>query len=74
MDAINTCAQFLSGALNNKSKALAQQTLPVFLTKFSDLIRISNFQLKIKVNPLGKHCLHCGKYIPKEKLATAVSL
>lgn len=74
MDTGKICTQFLSETLNNKSKALATQMLPTFLQKLSKFLEFNNSELRIKVKPLGKQCLHCGKYIPTSNLHNAIGL
>ena len=74
MNTINNCTQFLSGVLNNKSAAVTTQILPTFLNKYSELINISDCELIIKVRPLGKKCVHCGRYIPKSAFPRSIGL
>ena len=57
-----------------KSRVVLTDKMREFIEKFSKLVKISNCSLGIKVKPLGKKCLHCGKYIPQSDFPRSIGL
>ncbi|CAG9325501.1 unnamed protein product [Blepharisma stoltei] len=71
---LDTCADFLAEILNKKSASANSTYIPQFIEKFSQILNLTEMNLKVTVKPYGKNCLHCGKYIPSYHLSSAIGL
>lgn len=74
METLNICTQFLAQTMNLHSRIVLTEEMKLFFDKFSKLVKVTGSTVKIRVKPLGKKCLHCGKYIPQNLMHKSIGL